>query len=189
MENQSTQPTPPKPPSPLIIYYCARWFIPRRQNYDVVHGDLNKWHDRLRVTVPYRSDANEVASLRSRREKQYGSVGEIFKKWQQNGTSFKLSVQEEAQALGRAIIETFATHITKCMAYSFGLETPQSPLEWLPPPATALVFDMFRILEEYKISNPLEQLQKSSYEPRLRASVRGSFHLRRRRISWLTLMR
>jgi hypothetical protein len=127
---------------------------------DIVHGDLDKWHDRFRVTVPYRSDANEVASLRSRREKLYGTVEEIFKKWQQDSTSFKLSVQEEALALGRAIIEVFSSYLTKWMAYSFGLEIPKSPLELLPPPAVILVFDMFNILAEYKISDPMEQLKK-----------------------------
>lgn len=127
---------------------------------DVTYGDPDKWHDRFRVTVPYRPDANEIASLRSQREKQYGTVEGIFKKWQQHSTSFKLSVQEEAQALGRAIIEGFFSHLTKMMAYSFGLETPQSPLEWLPPPTMSLVFDMFRILEENKISDPMEKLKK-----------------------------
>lgn len=127
---------------------------------DVVHGDLDEWHNRFRVTVPYRSDVNEIASLRSQRERLHGAVEEIFKKWQQDSTSFKLSVQEEAQALGRAIIEAFSSYLTKCMAYSLGLGSPQSPLEWLPPPATLLVSNMFWILEEYKISDLSEQLQK-----------------------------
>lgn len=95
---------------------------------DVIHGDPDRWHDRLRVTVPYRPDANEIASFRSQREKQYGTVEGVFKKWQQNSTSFKLSVQEEAQALGRAIIEVFASHLANLMAYSLGLKTLQSPL-------------------------------------------------------------
>jgi hypothetical protein len=127
---------------------------------DVVHGDLNKWNDRFRVTVPYRTDANEVASLRSQREKLYGTVEEIFKKWQQDRTSFKLSVQEEAQALGHGLLEVFASYLTKWMAYSFRLETPQSPLELLPPSSVILVLGMFDILAEYKVSDPMEQLQK-----------------------------
>jgi hypothetical protein len=87
-------------------------------------------------------------------------VEEIFKKWQQESTSFKLSVQEEAQALGRAIIEGFSSHLAKFAAYSFGLESPQSPLEWPPPPATILVLNMCWILDEYKISDPMAQLLK-----------------------------
>jgi hypothetical protein len=126
---------------------------------DVVHGELDKWHNRFRVTVPYRLDADEVASLRSQREKHYGTVEAIFKKWQQDSTSFKLSVQEEAQALGRAIIEVLSSYLTKWMRYSFGLATPQSPLELLPPSTVLIVFDMFRILEEYKISERMEQFK------------------------------
>ena len=129
---------------------------------EVVFGDLDEWQDRIRVTVPYRPEAGEVASLRDRRVKQHSSLEEVFKRWQLDRTSFKLSVQEEAQALGQAIMGVFFSHLKQWMSFSLGLTTPQSPLEWLPPPAASLVYDMFRVLEEHYISDPMEQLKKVS---------------------------
>lgn len=125
---------------------------------EVVSGELNEWQPSIAITVPYRSDAGEVSSLRSQREQQHRHLELAFKRWQEDSGGFESSVQGEAQSLGRAIIDGFFVYFKKCLL--FEAEPPQSPLEWLPPPAAQLVYDMIRVQEDFDIADPIEQLRR-----------------------------
>jgi hypothetical protein len=126
---------------------------------EIVSGELNEWQETIAITVPYRPDASEATSVRGHRKQQHVHLELAFKIWQEDSGGFEKSVEEEAQALGRAILEGFLSHIRSCL--SFQVSPPQSPLDWLPPPAASIVYDMFRVQEELGVVDPIEQLQKA----------------------------
>lgn len=127
---------------------------------EFIIGDPNEWQDRIRVTVPYPSDADEVALLRNERGEQHRGLEEVFKKWQLDKTPFTRSAEEEARALGGAIFASFRADLRKQMTYGLRMAAPNSLLDLLPSPLAQLVYNMFRILAEHSITDPLQQLQK-----------------------------
>jgi len=126
----------------------------------IVSGQLHAWQNRRRVIFPYRSDPNEAASIRAQREERQRTIERAFALWQQKREPYSLTVQDEARNLGQALTDGFFSYFKKWAAYSLGLEQPKSPLDLIPGPSSFLFFALFQILEEYSISDPMEQLRK-----------------------------
>ena len=140
------------------LLVCFRNYLegyPERESVidvsEVVNGDLHAWQDRIRVTVPYRPAAGEKTMYGEQRAKLHSALVESFKQWQQDATPFSIAMEEEAQVFGRAILESFLHPQNK-----------RNHFEWLLSPAVSLVFDMFKVLERYAVTNPFEQLQRVS---------------------------
>jgi SEC-C motif len=73
----------------------------------VVAGDLNEWMARLWVRVPEFADDEAASSFRAQRVRQHAALAEVFRRWQEDRGTFAASLQEEAQAFGRALVEVF----------------------------------------------------------------------------------
>jgi hypothetical protein len=128
---------------------------------EVVHGDLNEWQNKIDVTVPYRFNATEVAALRSRREQQHERIKAAFGLWQEDATSFKKAVEEEALSFGRAVLEVFWEHVRKRLHNTITGKFPLTLEDLLPSPGANIVYELFQILqEEHGIDDIPKQLEK-----------------------------
>lgn len=127
----------------------------------VTSGHLpDEWQDRFRAVVFDQLDPNTVANTKALREKQYKNIERAFALWRQEREACLLAVNEQVHSLGREMIEAYFSYFTKWLAYSLGLEQPNSPLDLFPPPSTILFTALFQILEGHGTSDIMEQLSK-----------------------------
>jgi hypothetical protein len=128
---------------------------------DVVRGELEPWSEPNISMLERRFTRAEVEALRGQRLKLHESLIERFKVWQQDQCHFDVAVLEEAQALGRAIVQGFWNDITR-HARAALVPGASLLLALHRPPLVGLVYEMTKLLGEYGVHDPATQIEKVS---------------------------
>jgi len=88
---------------------------------NVIHGHINEWQDRIRVSVDFKIRDDEIEQIKKSREKIHESLVEVFKRWQsEKNKKFEDWFIEEGLAFGRTILQRYINHLTKLHYWSIG---------------------------------------------------------------------
>lgn len=81
---------------------------------DVVHGRLDRWSDRMRVSVNMGHWPGQIESRRRSRARGHRELGEIWAQWMaEDDISFEEHFQTERRALAGEALESFANHLER----------------------------------------------------------------------------
>lgn len=129
-----------------IFNHARDWITGNNQNSfegdsaDAIHGNINKWQNRIYVTVDFEQSENLVEQIRTVRVQIHEGLLEVFELWQNDkGKSFEDWYEHEREEYGKLIITTHENYILKRIKYDYGDRTI-TPEELIPPEYVSLRF-------------------------------------------------
>lgn len=118
---------------------------------DVVTGELNRWWDRLQVTVNTNVPQEWVEDVRRQREQAHDLMGEVFERWRTERPTFDQVFAEEIRAYGRALVENYLNHVRRVIRVHGGQEAPS--LELLGPTSLQTLHEIQDALRESGVAD------------------------------------
>lgn len=89
---------------------------------EIIHGQINKWNDRLIISVGAANIEEDIAFLKNRKQTTQKSMNELFKNWQQNDQfDFKEQCDLELSSYGQTIVNSYCGYLKDFLQLSFGL--------------------------------------------------------------------
>jgi len=131
---------------------------------EIVSGELNEWHDWMRVSVSSKPKKEEVEERMAAKEKGYtDNFLPIFERWKtEKGVAFEDRCKQETKGFVTGTIQVIARHVKR------QAELPQRILDGgqidindvLPPPSLELVTALTRVAREEGITDNQEAMKK-----------------------------
>ncbi|MGE4554853.1 MAG: hypothetical protein AB7D02_01845 [Candidatus Paceibacterota bacterium] len=88
---------------------------------NVIHGQIDEWQDRIRISVDFKIQDDEIQRIKISREAVYESLMEVFKRWQsEKNKKFQDWFMEEGLAFGRVVLQRYINHLIKTYYWSIG---------------------------------------------------------------------
>lgn len=132
--------------------------FPKVDPSEIVHGDLNHWHDWMRISVNSKPGKEEVEEKMKKKEKLYKEhFLPIFETWKnEKNVKFEDRYLNETRSFVTAIIQVTAKHLARQAELHQKIQAgEQIELEdILPPPSVELIVSLSNIAKrELKIDN------------------------------------
>lgn len=115
---------------------------PRFDVHRIIHGEINVWQERIRITVNTKAWPELVQELRTNREIAEQQLTAVFGRWQQEKhRSFDDWYEEERRAASSVLVEIYKKSLKTYMTMALGL-VEVNPFELLPSWATLTMHDL-----------------------------------------------
>jgi hypothetical protein len=131
---------------------------------DVVNGSLNRWTDRLLLTVNMGHWEGEVENNRNSRQRGYDLLTRLWKIWStEQAVSFQQRFEAERHGLANAAIEAFQNQAQKWQAATVSPNDLQDALELMPGSLVMLVVAFLQRFAELGVSEAERLVQVAQF--------------------------
>lgn len=122
--------------------------------HDIVHGDLNEWQDRIRISVESSKDSTDyVEELQKTRKVSSTGLAEVFNRWKtETGKTFIDWFNEERSAYGPAYWRLYVESVLNA--------SPMNMLNFVLSEKSALMIHLKSTLQQNGITDETEMLKK-----------------------------
>ena len=128
---------------------------------DVVDGRLDRWSDRLLLTVNMGHWPGRIESRRESRTRGHEALKQLWDKWgSESQMSFEECFETERRGVADAALQSFMSHVKRWQRVTAGAEAVADPLELMPWWLVQLVVGLLRRLEERGVPHE-EQLPQA----------------------------
>ena len=127
---------------------------------DVVDGRLDRWSDRLLITVNMGHWPGRIESRRNSRDRGHEALEQLWDKWASENLPFEERLEIERRGVADAAIQSFVSHVKRWQRVTDGVEEVADPLELMPGWLVQLVTGLLRRLEERGVPHE-EQLPQA----------------------------
>lgn len=129
----------------------------------VVHGHVNEWNDKLRLSVHIRRTDEDIQNERDHKVTMHNSLKTVFDRWRtERGKSFEEWFQEESRGFGKGILESYLKHMKHFARLADGAD-PLDDEILFPPMSSTLVDGLFREARQRGMTDDAALLKVMEY--------------------------
>lgn len=112
------------------------------QPNDIVHGELDRWSERLLMTVNT-GHWDPVAVRRASRDNRHAAFVAVWDQWRtERGLSFDVQFERERRALSEVAVHEYRNHVARFFRDDLSAEMLADPMALMPGQLTMLVFQL-----------------------------------------------
>ena len=116
---------------------------------DFVDGRLDRWSDRLLLTVNMGHWPGRIESRRNSRASGHDTLTQLWDKWvSERHVSFEERLEIERRGFADGALQSYVAHVKRWQRVNAGVEEVTDPLELMPGWLVQLVTGLLRRLEE-----------------------------------------
>lgn len=129
---------------------------PKLEIKHIIHGHLNDWQERIRISVNFDIKEEELDQLKATKAKVNNALSKIFERWKtEKDKKFRDLFIEEGMAFGKEIVQSYFENLSKLYYLSIGrlTVTAEESLNIIMNDANTIIHGLKRYLPETEDPN------------------------------------